>query len=294
MATRAQKVKLGLFLVAALVLLALMLGLFAGLRLWSDRVNYYVRFEQTVGGLQAGAPVTMRGVRVGSVTRIHPPKHTYGSVKVQLGVEPNVSINSAAKAYLRFQGLTGVKTVDISGGHPRAPPLAPGGTIESGETALEVAQQQVDELADRALSLMDKLDSVATDLDALVSAVEPAQVQQSLEQATELVTNLNAASTNLRALTSETRNNVSLTLGDVRAAVATAQDAFADAAALVESAGPLVRTLREVVGSNEDQVRATLYNLQQATESLKRLARKLRERPSELLYSQPPKERELR
>lgn len=60
----------GLFVLVALVLGIVAIGMFGGGRLFEARVPYVIYFEGSVTGLNVGSPVTFRGVKVGAVSDI--------------------------------------------------------------------------------------------------------------------------------------------------------------------------------------------------------------------------------
>jgi paraquat-inducible protein B len=67
---RQRSLRVGLFAIAAIALLAVaLIGLF-GKRLFADGERAVMHFEGSVYGLQVGAPVVFRGVRLGSVVSI--------------------------------------------------------------------------------------------------------------------------------------------------------------------------------------------------------------------------------
>ena len=68
--TPAKPALVGAFVLSGAALLVLALMLFAGTRFFTREVRAVTYFQGSVAGLEVGAPVTFRGVRVGSVTRI--------------------------------------------------------------------------------------------------------------------------------------------------------------------------------------------------------------------------------
>jgi paraquat-inducible protein B len=60
----------GAFVVVALALLIVAIALFGSARLFTESTTAVTYFEGSVAGLSVGAPVTYRGVPIGSVTRI--------------------------------------------------------------------------------------------------------------------------------------------------------------------------------------------------------------------------------
>jgi len=68
--TSAKPALVGAFVLSGAALLVVALMLLAGTRLFTRDVRAVTYFQGSVAGLEVGAPVTFRGVRVGSVTRI--------------------------------------------------------------------------------------------------------------------------------------------------------------------------------------------------------------------------------
>lgn len=64
---RPSPTAIGAFVLGALLLIAAAVAFFGGSTLWAQRLQAVSFFDSSVAGLQIGAPVTFRGVRVGSV-----------------------------------------------------------------------------------------------------------------------------------------------------------------------------------------------------------------------------------
>jgi paraquat-inducible protein B len=67
---RANPTLIGAFLLGAIALVVTGLMVFGGGRFFTEKVNYVAYFPETVSGLNDGAPVNFRGVKVGTVHRI--------------------------------------------------------------------------------------------------------------------------------------------------------------------------------------------------------------------------------
>jgi paraquat-inducible protein B len=61
---------IGAFVLGSVVLVVIGLMVFGGGRFFTERVSYVAYFEESVSGLNEGAPVNFRGVKVGSVSHI--------------------------------------------------------------------------------------------------------------------------------------------------------------------------------------------------------------------------------
>lgn len=70
MSKRANPTAVGAFVVVALALVVIGLVSFGGLQLFKKELHYVMFFDGSLGGLDVGAPVEIRGVKIGTVSRI--------------------------------------------------------------------------------------------------------------------------------------------------------------------------------------------------------------------------------
>jgi paraquat-inducible protein B len=89
MSTRANPMVIGAFVVGAIALLLVALLVWGGTGLFRPRLEYVLFFDAAVTGLNKGAPVLARGVKVGEVTDIQLRWGTHGVVAVYVTLEPN-------------------------------------------------------------------------------------------------------------------------------------------------------------------------------------------------------------
>ena len=294
MATRAQKIRLGLFAVLSAAVLAVVLITFAGLRFWEDAHTYYVETHSSALGLDVGSRVTMSGIRVGTVEAVDLVPQEPGLVRITIEVDEATPIRTDTLAYLTFAGITGLKIIDLRGGTVGAPMLQPGGTIESGTTTLDRLQDQASVLAERTAETMGKVDSL---LDNLIAITEPSQfdgMDEAFADARLAARNLARTSEELHAMVRENRTALRGTIASVGDAARRVSETLdEEVGTLAEDAGGLVADLRAVVRTNRGQLHTAMTDLRQASRSFKELARELRQRPSQLFFSRPPREREL-
>lgn len=126
METRANYVVIGAFTFAVAVA-AVMFGFFAA-HYATDRAwkKYEVLFEESVIGLSDGSPVLYNGVSIGRVTELDLDPEDVRQVIVSIEIEPQVPIYENTVATIRLTGLTGTAAIQLSGGSPESPLLAPG------------------------------------------------------------------------------------------------------------------------------------------------------------------------
>lgn len=85
-------VLIGGFVIGAMILIVAAILVFGSGSFFSERVQYVLYFERSVKGLQIGAPVDFRGVKIGTVTDIRVYFDTKGRtfrIPVYIELEPN-------------------------------------------------------------------------------------------------------------------------------------------------------------------------------------------------------------
>lgn len=71
MSKPANKTMIGLFVIGAIALLVVAIGVLGSGKLFKESSTYVMVFEGSVKGLNVGSPVVFRGVKIGSVSDIH-------------------------------------------------------------------------------------------------------------------------------------------------------------------------------------------------------------------------------
>ncbi|MFO7181675.1 MAG: MlaD family protein [Pseudomonadota bacterium] len=294
MATRGQALKLGIFLIGSLVALALLLGAFAGFEdFWRRTERYYVLVPGSVEGLEVGSTVKIRGVRVGRVGALELHPGGFAGVRVALDVPQDTRIPRDAKAFLRFQGLTGLKLVDIDEGSPEAGPLPPGGYIEYGETPIDALTARAGDIVEQVTHLLASTDALMTRLAATAEELELERLNTILRRADGALDHLEQASEQLALTLRETRAPLRETVARTDEALVRAAEVLENVNETVENLGEASNDVRALIQGSDQELRTTVYNLREASQSFKELGRELRLNPSRLLFSRPPREREL-
>lgn len=272
--SKQQKVRIGLFAVAAGVLLVLVLVVFAGLHFWKDRSRYEIVFDHSVYGLDRGAEVYYNGIRVGTVGDISVHPDDIRLVRVVIEVESKTPIRTDTKAVIQFAGITGLKVIDLKGGSPDAPKLAAGGRIPEGETMLDRLEKQANTMLDQTAELMQRANQIVANADQVVqnltAITDPSQMGALIDQTKATARNLAAASASLQGLVDDNR-------AGLRASIASIELAAKRTAELVDNG----------------QLKSAVADLRQASRSFKELARDVKQRPSRLFFSKPEPDRKL-
>lgn len=208
MATGTNHYKLGLFVLLGLGL-SLTFVMTLGASNWNEEsVRFVSYFDESVQGLDVGSPVKFRGVSVGRVAAIGiAPDQRHVQVTSELtvpdlerlnlgGPGESLTMHPELRAQLAQAGITGVKFVLIDYFDPAAfpPPVlpfqTPPNTIAAASSTLDALESSVMKTADHFPEIADDLRVTMARLNAVMAAVERAQLP---EQAGEALGQVNQA-----------------------------------------------------------------------------------------------------
>lgn len=251
MATRAQKVRLAVFLVFSFSVLAGFLLVVAGAQLLRQRVAYKIEFEESVGGLTPGDPVKYQGVTVGRVEDLGVSAEHLGVIVVAISLEaskvPNV-IRQDTQARLYSQGVTGLKYIELIAGAEDSPILPPGNTLPAKATFLANMEERADQLTRRVEALL-------VNLAALTAEPNQQKLGRLLTAGSDLMENASGLLAHNR--------------GDLDATVANLAIVTDNLAATTASLRAMMNALHTLMAA--DETRTTLRDLHVATASVREL-----------------------
>jgi phospholipid/cholesterol/gamma-HCH transport system substrate-binding protein len=162
-----REIKVGAFVLAGLMVVGLVIFLIGDERkLFTSKHEYRAVF-QDVQGLKQGSPVRMGGVDVGSVSNVEyspNPKEAKIHVVVSIVSGQAERIRGDSVATIENKGLLGDKMVVISVGSQDAPPVAPGGTLQSHES------EEISAMLSKLGSIGDRVDRVVSNLETTTGA----------------------------------------------------------------------------------------------------------------------------
>lgn len=274
-----------------------------GLSLWLafgrmayETDTYQVYMTDSVSGLFIDAPVKYSGVQVGRVRDMGLDPDIPEQVRLTLDIDSNVRIKEDTIATLTLQGLTGIASIDLSGGSRESPELAvrPGErypVIQAGPslmTRVDAAMTELMENLNRvardlhqllAPDTRERLDHIVRNVEVLTATLAERRVVlgEGIDALAEFSDHAATAGAQLPAL-----------LGRVDQAVtrlhALAEE-FAmtnrDAQAQLQAGGD---SLRGLGGRTLPEVDSLLVEMRQLTGSFQRLSDRLEEDPRALLF----------
>ena len=217
MATRAQQIRLGIFFLVSLSVLALFFIVVAGSHLLSQRDTYYIESNSPVSGLNKGADVKYLGFSIGRVEDIAIAQDHLSTVVVEISIERRLAANAIrtdTQARMASLGITGLKFIELFGGSDDASVLPPGSTIVAGDTFFSSMQE-------RAEVLSIKVEQTIDNLNALFSSENQRVFTETLNNAGNLLATANALVEDNRSAFDETAANMVATSRSLAKASAT-------------------------------------------------------------------------
>ncbi|MBI4558983.1 MAG: MCE family protein [Candidatus Hydrogenedentes bacterium] len=133
MATRAQKIKVGLFLLTNVAIIVAGIVILSGFR-GGEEIRYWIEFDESILGLGVGGLVEYVGVTVGRIEDISVTETSKARVIISLDptkLSPeHRGLHQGVTAHLALYSLaTGTMCVSLQGGDPGKPLLPPGSRI---------------------------------------------------------------------------------------------------------------------------------------------------------------------
>ncbi len=156
--TRAQKTRLGFFLVISGGVLVILILIVTGTKLLERWDTYTVRYvDLSVSGLEIGAQVKYHGVRVGRVDKIFIDQQEIETIVVVLALKGGTPVKTDVEAEITSLSLTGLKIIELTGGTSEANILPPDSEIPAGESPFQ-------SITGKAEAVSEKLELVLTNL----------------------------------------------------------------------------------------------------------------------------------
>jgi phospholipid/cholesterol/gamma-HCH transport system substrate-binding protein len=202
MANKAQKFRLGVFLITGFSLIIITVAVIAGASLSQQRDIYYINFhDESVGGLDVGSKVNYQGIGVGRVDDIVISPDDVTSIIVTISIKGGTPIKSDARASLSPVGITGLNAIEIKGGTNESKLLSP-------KSYIEVEKSLFGTITNKAVSITEQLDALIKSLNNLAD-------QDNIDRMASIITNLDNILTENRSTLEGTMRNLEFISGDV-------------------------------------------------------------------------------
>lgn len=258
--------------------------------------TYRVYMNESVSGLFIDAPVKYRGVQVGRVRELSLVPDSPEQVRVTMDIEAAVTIKEDTSAKLDVQGVTGIASIELSGGSRESPELK----AQPGEPypVIRPGQSLFTRVDSAMTELIGNLNMVAHDLHDLLTPKTRESVMHILQNAEQLSSALagqrQALSDSVADFSTFSRNaaTASARMPELLARIDTAvtsietlanemTTATREARAKLDTGGETLQTLG---GSTLPEAEALIAEMRQLTASFQRLSERLEEDPRAVLY----------
>ena len=282
--------RLGVFVLAAIGVLLAVILIFGSGQIFKKSFYVETYIKQSVTGLDAGASVRFRGVKIGQVTMIglsgdiyerdlpFHDRRQYVVVRMQIfGDKVNESqigefVKNNLRARVKSMGITGVNYVEF----------------DFVSTAADSPQLPYEWKPEYPVipSLPNQADEIISGIQKLIGALNEMNIDGTQKKVDALITNLNVMMAgdgkgNEGVIESVKQLNVIMT----RIAKVTDKDELN--ILMRELVGTMV-ALRQTVTSIQGDTSATIENLKQTSENLNEFSRIASQSPSSLIWGEPP------
>lgn len=212
------EVKVGILILVSLGILAAFVLVMGGLS-FEKTYTVYVDFDNP-GGLQAGAPIRIAGVKCGKVKelsfmggKVDPKTNRRTLVRAKLAIEERVreSIHEDADFYVTTQGVLGEQFLAIDPGSPHKPVLAEDAIVKGIDPPrLDLFLAKAYELLDTTITGLrnnrELIGDIAANTAGLLKNLN-AVLSDNRERVNRIVENLEALSAEAHTLTVNARTN---------------------------------------------------------------------------------------
>ncbi len=266
---KAQRIRLGIFIMISSAFLLLIFGWFTGKRLLEARDTYYVAYRDiSVSGLEVGSPVKYLGINVGSVTDIRIDPKSVNTIIMQLSLESGIPVKEDAVADIIALGITGLKSIEIRGGTDEADLLEPESFIDSGSTLAT-------DISGRAEVIAFKVEEVLNNLQTFTHPDNISSFTEAAEKISLLAENSNMTITRFDEMISENRQDIREATSAINSLASRLDNTSQDLAAGMEKLNEIMQgediaevlgNLREISLSIRDaNMKELIENLAEAT-----------------------------
>lgn len=240
-----REIKIGLFLVVALLILLVFIFIVGDLSHLFQKKGYpiYVKFD-SVAGLEKRTVVRIAGVRVGYVYDI---RLKGSQAEVELSIKPEVKIRKGARATLAALGLLGEKYIEILPGE-EAEYAQPGGTIEG------ISAVSFDQIGSLLLSVGDEIKEIGKSVRGMIGEEG---TQTNFKETFE---NLSVFVADLRGFFGESRQDLNQSIQRSSQAIQKFDQSVDD---ISQNLDELISLLKDTVVENKENVKGNLENIKE-------------------------------
>lgn len=294
-----------MFMLSGAVLLSIFFAIPIGFSLTKQEKVYYSYFqeESSLSGLEQGADIKFRGVRIGEVADISYNPNEITRIKVKFRVQSDFPVKEDMYVQTGMMGITGLKYVEFMGGSDSSSLLPEGAVIASKASLMTTITGKTDVLIGKVELLLNHIVEI-TSPDSLASIKE---IVDNVAMITgDVQTFFSGTSPELNEITMAAKSTVQkmdLIAMDIKQITENLNQGLeADRLTMiltsVDSAAHSMKNMSEDLGLTIRQTRedftVSMQNLRETLENANELSKQLSENPSLLLRGEQHRERVIR
>ncbi len=320
MSSKARYYKIGSFVIIGFILTVVGVIVFGAGQFFRQKFMVETYFDQSVQGLDVGAPVKFQGVNVGNVKHIafvfnyYPTLYTYVMVRAEIyqrlvGVRKSLGripteeerisrvkelIEKGLRLELDSAGITGVAVLNMVYLDPKQnPPLKIDWQpeylyIPSSPGTFTLITKDIHDLAHELASI--DIKGIANKVDQLLvnanKAIEDAQIAALSKDTRGLVGSLNTTSKNFNSIVQS--KEVRQSLKDLSQSLANINTASTEFPKTVAGVNTTLGEIKDFTSGQQRDLAPILENIRQITENLLEVTGTTKRYPSWFLFGNPP------
>jgi phospholipid/cholesterol/gamma-HCH transport system substrate-binding protein len=264
MDTRREQVFVGLFVIAAVVILIFTVFSLAGVFATSTK-TFHAKFHNAAG-LEPGATVRFEGgPKVGRVEKLTIDLNDPSQMDMEFTVKNEIPVKTDSRvAILSFSPL-GDNHLDVRAGSPNAAKAPDGALLPSDPyIGFNDLTAEINQLTPQARQLLDNLNDRVAQLKVTVDRVNDLLNDKNRQ-------NISATISDLHGMIAENRPQIKTTIANVNAATQKLTPLLDQMQKTVEQADGTLKKVDGIVSDNKEDIRAAIIKLRESVENVSQL-----------------------
>ena len=254
MITKAQKIRLGIFISAALIIFLAAIAALSLERFFQEKDVYHISYKDvSLTGLDAGSSVKYLGLNVGTVTSIEIDPEDISRIIVTIAVKQGTPVKNDLEAEISTIGITGIKVIELRGGTNEADLLEPGSYIKAGKSLTE-------QITGKAEVIGEKVELLLNNLIELSKSENRKKFTALMDRTSSIAANLDILLKENNRKINSSIANLDKTLQHLAGAGASSEAAISSVESFIQS-DSLRTTLNDIAQIADKLNKANIYNL---------------------------------
>lgn len=324
-ATRAQKIRLSVFLITVTAIVVATLLYLVGASLMQVRDHYTVVLNGGSGGLEVGSQVRFNDITVGRVESVTMDHNDPNQIIVGLSLDHGTPVTEDTVAVPEMANITGTKMLSMHGGTANSKRLKPGDRIRAVESDFSMLTTKLVNISNRLETILDnlvevtspenvnKLNAVLSDVEGITNKVNGlldaneeninvlvtdarstvSKVNQSMDRIENILANAETAIQRVASPGNISKVTTILDSANLLVKNVTARTSQQELGATIENINRLATDANVTVLRLRGDLQRVMRELETSVENINEFTQMLIENPSVLINGRSEKERRL-